>query len=384
MSALNVETISKIEALEAKPLAPPGGKNYKPELDVIRFLAIFTVYLHHTVDIRLFDTPKYGNAIHYLHNAMGFGLVSFFLLSGYLITTLLLREKERTGTVDVKAFLVRRMLRIWPLYFVGLLIGVIYSLWMHESDGMRYAAFLLMMGNWYCYFFGASMSPILPLWSISTQEQFYVFWPWAVKKFSRRGMVIISLILILTAAISLFYLGSVHQTNAAIWCNGFVSYGLFGVGILLAIAKYGKRNELSMWLRVVLIALCPICWFCGTYFFHIRESGDAESGIGVFSGYLLAALGSFALLFGLLDIPGKYIPGWLSYLGRISFGMYIFHVIIIMEIKRHVVFRYISSSDSFWSRNLASLIAFPLVILVSALSYRYFETWFLKLKPQRG
>src|ERR1700724_1564596 len=101
---------------------------YRPELDVLRFFAFFMVFLSHVVpgDVAFFTAAHIPSRVADLIISMSaggaFGVDLFFTLSSFLITTLLLREKEAYGVINVTSFYVRRMLRIWPLYFVFLLI----------------------------------------------------------------------------------------------------------------------------------------------------------------------------------------------------------------------------------------------------------------------
>jgi len=105
--------------------------------------------------------------------AGGFGVDVFFALSSYLITELLLREKARSGRVDVRAFYLRRILRIWPLYFFFLALAIsLNGLMSNEHVSWKAnAAFLLFSGNLWMMFAGGSMWAIRPLWSISVEER---------------------------------------------------------------------------------------------------------------------------------------------------------------------------------------------------------------------
>jgi peptidoglycan/LPS O-acetylase OafA/YrhL len=111
-----------------------------------------------------------------------FGVQLFFLLSGYLITSLLLREKEVTGHINVRAFYVRRILRIWPLYFFVLTLAALWP-WSGRLPLSYFAGFLLLAGNWIVVLFGVADSWAIILWSVSIEEQFYLLWPLGMKFF---------------------------------------------------------------------------------------------------------------------------------------------------------------------------------------------------------
>lgn len=119
-----------------------------------------------------------------------YGVDIFFLLSAYLITELLMREKDRTGTLDIKAFYIRRILRIWPLYFfflVSMIVLARFTPVQFPPDAI--IPMLLFYRNWYLMT-NPFFSPAGILWSISLEEQFYAGAPWAVRHLTRRQLVI--------------------------------------------------------------------------------------------------------------------------------------------------------------------------------------------------
>ena len=146
---------------------------YRPELDVLRFFAFLSVFLYHGLP-GLVNTRHSGvvaQAALYetiIKGAGRFGVCLFFLLSAYLITELLCRERANTGTIHVGSFYSRRILRIWPLYFAFLFAGVLLGLAIQDYriEPHRIEAFLLLSGNWYVARIGCSANPIAPLWSI--------------------------------------------------------------------------------------------------------------------------------------------------------------------------------------------------------------------------
>ena len=117
---------------------------YRPELDAVRFLAFMAVFLHHCLPIQPNGSWKVSFTM-----ACGFGLSVFFTLSAYLITTLLLRERAQTGTVSLPLFYKRRILRIWPLYFLALAYGALFDLrtGYFYLNPLWYPAALVMAGN---------------------------------------------------------------------------------------------------------------------------------------------------------------------------------------------------------------------------------------------
>ena len=104
----------------------------------------------------------------------------FFALSGFLITYLLLHEKDKTGTVHITKFYVRRALRIWPLYFLFIILAVLASDKALDSNFLYYIFF---SGN-LALVLKATYPYLAHYWSLGVEEQFYLFWPW-VMRFSK-------------------------------------------------------------------------------------------------------------------------------------------------------------------------------------------------------
>ena len=151
------------QAVSAAAKAP---RYYRPELDVLRCLAFLMVFTSH-IPFNAWAIPV------------------FYTLSvieeAFLHTELLLREREDTGTIHRLAFFIRRMLRIWPLYFAVILLSVAGSFVYHRwtAPARFVVPYLLLTGNVATAHLGAyPRNPLLgPLWSISVEEQFYLLWP---------------------------------------------------------------------------------------------------------------------------------------------------------------------------------------------------------------
>src|ERR1700730_9422778 len=200
---------------------------YRPELDVLRFCAAVAVFIFHGF-YSLTRTSIFG-ASHGLTvspllamiGSGGYGVDLFFVISSFLITQLLLREREETGTLDVKAFYLRRILRIWPLYFF--FIGVCCALtFVNHSQHLEWkyiAGFLFLSGNWVFIFSGTPRSVAGPLWSISLEEQFYLCWPQVMKRAGPQGIARVAWGMLVVATIVRAILAW-HRVEAdTLWFN---------------------------------------------------------------------------------------------------------------------------------------------------------------------
>src|SRR5580700_11500874 len=156
-----------------------------PSLDGLRAISITLVVLSHLVKWKHVSLDVVGS-----YGALGVHV--FFVLSGYLITNLLLREYERTSTVSLRDFYIRRAYRIFPAAFVFLaVVTVLYwpqMRWYHVAAAVFYVANMDISRPW---IFGH-------LWSLSIEEQFYLLWPFAVKKWYRHATVILLCVFLAT------------------------------------------------------------------------------------------------------------------------------------------------------------------------------------------
>jgi peptidoglycan/LPS O-acetylase OafA/YrhL len=368
----------------AKATGPsPAMGGYRPELDAVRFIAFLLVFFRHLIpeinvpkDAAAAAVPEVVRLIDAIRGVCGMGLCLFFALSAYLITDLLLAERRVQGTVSVRRFYIRRVLRIWPLYFFGISIGVAWALAFHQSsDLIGFAWFLLFAGNFYCGAFGWMNNPMSPLWSISVEEQFYLIWPWAMRWLNRRGLFLCALGFIAAANAALFYLGQ-HHVNAdpTIWASSPVQFQMFAAGILLALADryWGQSSPV---LGFLLPLSAPWMWFIACYWLHAIE-GNASSGIASMGAYALIALGCAAVLRGFCILGPTRIWKWTASLGKISFGLYVYHVLALTAAE--------ALFQRLHVRGIMVLLAAPLALLLTiglaTLSYRWLGTPFLRLK----
>jgi len=374
--------------------ARPAGRFYHPELDVLRFCAFFMVFLHHSLphDPAFYVKMGVGPALSAVLAAIGaagaFGVTIFFLLSAYLVTELLIRERALRGHVDLKAFYLRRSLRILPLYFCFLALAWAMQ-WFVPGQHIGWRAglaFAFLAGNWWVVFVGFPSSVIFPLWFISLQEQFYLFWPATMRKLSARGILVVSAVLLAIASLTRWHLALRHTWESKLWANTFVQLDGIAFGIILAVLLAGQAPRLTRLHRAALFAGGAVCLFLAASYFQIK--GDPLTVSRVMLGYPVASIGAAAIFLATLRPSAASAtkpstassPAWgtkaLIYLGQISYGLYVFHVIGLMT-SDYTVAHQGSSLGRYLFR---VAVAFAVTVVLAALSYRYLETPFLKVK----
>ena len=362
-------------------LQPKAGERprfYRPELDALRFFAFLGVFLHHAT----------GKSIPLLSSMGSFGLSLFFCLSAFLITELLQLEKERTGTIQIKSFYIRRMLRIWPLYFGFMgLIALTGHIW--HTLYLPWAlilAYCLLVGNIYTARHGYTYNPVGPLWSISIEEQFYVAWPTLNLLCSRRALAVFSWLLIPSGALGVWYLLRHGATPfVGVWTNTLVEFQLFGAGSLLALALRARVPRTAFPVRVVGALASLLCWAVAARYCNVASDVAGASAGRVVCGYLLASAGAVLLIASGLGLRREHVPAPLVYLGKLSYGLYVLHLLALLCAERCATWM-LGGAASQEHHGLFSAvrltIAFLLTFGAAALSYRFYEKPFLGWKEK--
>ena len=383
---------STLEALDAtcyeksQPQLRARDRFYRPELDVVRFIAFLLVFVRHWLPAS-YD-PKITMQFHGLTQiintwilASGYGLGLFFTLSAYLICELLLRERDASGSILVEKFYIRRILRIWPLYFASLAMALVIAVAYGDRDSVIWAAFsAVLLGNWFIVFHGVPSTPFSPLWSISIEEQFYLLVPWSIKYFSRRLLIAFACSLLVLANICLYFIGRLHISGLAVWYNSLVQFEFFAAGMLLCLMLRGRIPRMTEGARLTLAAAFITCWyFSSKLALTPRSVGDANAGSWpLIFGFGLAALGCCFLLLALLGLEKTQLPRSAIYLGRISYGLYVFHLPVLHLLSHNIsIHRFIFKGENWFFNGLVGL---GLTIVVASISYRFFEAPFLRLK----
>lgn len=309
----------------------------------------------------------------------GHGVDLFFTLSAFLITELLLLERNRTGRIHIKAFYVRRILRIWPLYFAFVAAAFPFEVLRGETPALYYATLLTFTANWYRVSLGMMSTITGPLWSVSIEEQFYLVWPNLMARMKPRHFA--GFLALLVAAAWLYrclYVHGAPPTRYSVWYNTFARLDCFAMGGLLACALHGRQPVLPRALRLCMaIAAAALFWRVGA-----SPTGGYFESSAVW-GYSLSAIASVLLIGAAVTAPAKEAHSapfrMLSYLGKISYGLYVYH--FVGGLAAHHLTP-VSLVDSEWLWVWKAVAAAVTTLLLSMVSYRFLEKPFLRLKEK--
>ena len=359
-------------------------KIYFPNLNGLRFIAAFLVIIHHVEQFKsISKIENYWGAIPFIGIIGKLGVILFFVLSGFLITYLLLAEENSFKKISIKKFYMRRILRIWPLYFLIIILAFVvlpnielFTLPGYSKDVIySNLAWKLIL---YAIFFPnlvLSLLGIIPYashtWSIGTEEQFYLVWPVILKYIKKHRILLMVGIIISYLAIKFFLLTSfgnyIPYSNVirAFW-NSF-PIDCMAIGGLYSILLFQKSKYLKYIIRndLFYFSICLVTLFMikGIYIPYIHYEFYS-----VFFGLIII---NFAVN---KKIKISLENTILNYLGNISYGLYMYHPIGI------VLALYISLSFDIHTNWLIYPLSLILTITMAGLSYKYFESFFLKFK----
>jgi peptidoglycan/LPS O-acetylase OafA/YrhL len=361
------------EAIAAEPLVVSGTMRfYRPELDGLRFFAFLAVLLHHG--------PQGRHLLWFICSAGGFGLSMFFLLSAYLITELLLREKDKTDTVAWGLFFVRRALRIWPLYYAVIVTAIIIARIPPHAYCVSRTSVVVMT------FFVANWTKLAPslgvlvgaLWSISIEEQFYLIWPPIIKFGGERLAFIASLVFIVFAAVWLWVFS---PKGWLLWYDTPVQFLFFAAGAIIALLTRGRTtDDVNGMTRggllvagVLLLLLTAHFGYVGTEF----VPGVTRQSLYIkYAGGLAGCAAIFWAALGISNMPRAFI-----YLGKISYGLYVFHLGM-LQLSLWITSPLGLAPQSAVRMFIVDSVALLLSMFFAHFSYQYFERPFMKLKER--
>ncbi len=242
-------------------------------------------------------------------------------------------------------------------------------------------AFALFAGNWYITLNGWIAGPVDPLWTISVEEQFYLVIPVIAARGGTRALVMVSIGMLLASYTTIgFYAWHRSPGDHGEWTNSLVHFQFFAAGMLMAISLKGRMPRWSASRRLAGIAVALACWFAAVMAFDVHSWDPQPTVPGALAGWALVLVGTVLLLASTLGIPSRWIPTWLAHLGRISYGLYLFHSLILLLVF-HYLLPAIGLDHAGWGADcLGTAVTLAASIFAAQLSYVYFEAYFLRLK----
>lgn len=352
---------------------------YLKGLNGIRAIASIGVLFSHTnlalKDFKISQYSLFGfnDKGHQLSYKLGsHGVTMFFVLSGFLITYLLLKEINKNNKIEIKAFYLRRILRIWPLYFLyfGLCMLFLYVFKDNIPANSTIFYYLFFLAN-IPFVTGTANHLFAHLWSVSVEEQFYLFWPFLFRFKKNLIKILVSLIIIQGAfriIIWLFFPFSViaNLSNT----NRFDCMMIGGLGAILLyknsfIIKYlnNKIVQSICWITMLTIIL--------NYFKVVNFAIE----------FWIVSIMTLAIIIGQVLDKNKIINlenKVFNFFGILSFGIYVYHPLVIYLLNKSNLM--LTINNELTRVVFTFILVFFITVAVSWISYNFIELQFLKLK----
>ncbi|WP_251973015.1 acyltransferase family protein [Sphaerotilus microaerophilus] len=334
-----------------------AARRFFGSLDGLRAISIIAVIWHHTAPT---GTPSL------LAHLGGHGVTLFFSISGFLITTLLLREWRKGGAIDLKAFYLRRTLRIFPLYYTVILIYVVlvYALERHSAAGQAFFVnlpyFLSYTSNLFVALDGRTIFYFA--WSLAAEEQFYLIWPAVLllcRAPARAAWVLVAVAILATVG-QVMGAYFAHKVPVAIVIGSLLAILLDREGTFrLVAAVLGGR-----WAAPAALVLVVACASSSSL-----PPACLHTALAMFVGACVVR--EDHLLSTLLT------NRWARYIGEISYGMYLLHMLC-----KNLAAKSLGAVGV--DPDSAALFAATVVLttVLARLSFKHYESYFLKLKER--
>jgi len=368
----------------------PNNKLYFENLDGLRFFCFLAVFFFHSfiTDIPAITQDPLYNFFKVSLFGNGFlGVNFFFVLSGFLITYLLIKEKMENHFINIRNFWMRRVLRIWPLYFVCVFYGfVIFPFTKIFAGGVPNETanpwlYLSFLSNFDSIYNGLPDAIGLGvLWSVAVEEQFYLTWPlmlffFPVKKFWIPLCCILVSSVVFRAIYDVPLLNELHTLS----CIGDMAIGGLGGWLMLQLPSF--KNRICNVPRPVIIFI----YFLFVFVFLFRDEFLLSNfWLRVFERPIISGIMLCIILEQCFAKNSFYKMGrfkWASRLGIITYGLYCIHVFVISAIRG--LTKMAGLNKQVWEVVfLETIISLLISIAIGLISYRFFEAPFLRLKEK--
>ena len=354
---------------------------YYPELDGLRFFAFLLVLIHHAPYMKSITLWKTLS----LYGWMGVDL--FLCLSAFLFARLLFVEYQEKGNINIGYFYLRRALRIWPLYFF--FVGMMLILTIQENSWnttitQRLIGMLTFTDNLFAAKIGYNVVILYSahIWTISYEEQFYLIIPWVLRKLyqlkhSTTAVILIIVILIGSSIRAIFIYADVQ--HPAIWVLPITHFeSIFG-GLMVGLGlfdKYLKRIPGWVLLLAGVFALYMVTWLPNVNKIQWK----------LMLTYPLIGIGTSLVLFAVMNgnlgpLSNLLKNKILGYLGKISYGLYVFHLYG-LELSYNYTSVFVSQERLLVYPATNLLLSLIITVVISMASYQLLEKPFLRLKER--
>lgn len=348
-----------------------------PSLDGLRALAVMCVMAVHA------GVPGFQSG--------WIGVDLFFALSGFLITTLLMKEFEKRGEVSLRNFFARRFLRLMPVYIIYV-SGITAAMWLWSGS------ILTSHGGWSPELYTASLwayfvnyapqggiwngqEVTIHLWSLAVEEQYYLIWPMAlVLLLKSRFLIYVACSgALITLAIFVVWSNEFERSNM-LYARGMSLFIASALAVALFRSTIAKRNIIviasSNWLMALVIVLTGL-----VFLFGITGILNVEQIQYYFLPWLACGFSLIIIRCALTEawMPNFLAHQWMVNIGKISYGIYLYHELVRVGVW-YVTGDIFSGLTKYLAYGFKLSLYFIFTLLIAWLSYRFLELPFLRMK----
>jgi peptidoglycan/LPS O-acetylase OafA/YrhL len=339
---------------------------YFINLDGLRFICIAMVLWHHAPPVAMDQLQIFGRGF--------MGVDFFFVLSGFLITTLLLREARVTGRFSLRDFYIRRILRILPVYFFVVTAVALYYI------GVKGQTEYLTILPYYYLFLSNFLTDHIPTlgitWSLSVEEQFYLIWPALLLVLP--AVLRVPLLLFLIGVNVVISAGLVRvdpaQAGPLLFQLPNATYAPILMGSLLAIALEHRAGFQGVW-RAVGGRWAAPALVLGLVLALQFTPQDVRGWPNLLIHSVMTALLAALVVRGATMLTPVLAARPIARIGEISYGIYLYHLIALDIWMRTAG---AAGFDDGWTRLIGYSV---LSILMAEISFRTLEAWFQRFRP---
>jgi peptidoglycan/LPS O-acetylase OafA/YrhL len=365
------------------------------QLDALRFMAAFMVVVSHAwegwegwfgIHWRLqgaSDTGHnwLGDRLKMITHNMNFGVDMFFLISGFLITFLLIKEKSDKGKINIPAFFLRRALRIWPLYYFVIAISPLIISWLNGPafpvKDPEYLSSIFFYNNFHTMIKETWDFPFSHFWSICIEEHFYLIWPFLLAFIPVKKLPFVFVSVIALSIGFRIYISANGLGWHVAYLHTLSRIDVLAIGGLAAWAHYHKPYSLNLPVYMRLLLYAVLLWM-----FAYIDIGEWPNAFElVFKKYVFVLLSGLAMM-NYVFSPNclfKWLPKHpVNYLGRACFGIYLWGNILLPIVITKLLWLFPNGGKAmlYWPCVLGAS------LLVPVISYELIERPFLKLKAR--
>ncbi|MFK8044581.1 MAG: acyltransferase family protein [Crocinitomicaceae bacterium] len=366
-------------------------KPYFENLDALRFLAAFAVFAFHFFKeangIFLFNEGSFSfKAANLILSKGALGVNFFFVLSGFLITYLILSERKSTGHFNLKHFLIRRTLRIWPLYFLIVFIGFTLFPFLFNDYSTSHSPlyYLFFLANFDEIRVGLSDSInfLTAPWSVAVEEQFYLFWGIVLLILHKMKAFNLWIVLAILLIISLIFSFFNYSSDRVLYYHTLSVMANIVIGSALALAYFQKKDwlmtlkNLEKW-KIISVYIAGIIM--------ILAKNKLFSGHLVIAEQTCISLFFAFIIFDQVCLSNSFYKignvKFFTHLGKISYGIYLFHLVI-MFVFLTIIQDLLLFLGPIFGTLFYLIVAALGTYFISYFSFQFFEKPFLQLKSK--